>query len=94
MNSSVLIVHRNPAEYMPMTETYSPVLHRIDQAVRWRAVHPNEPVPPPYEILTRYSNPPNELVAYSKRQLEKLMMAANVKKGIIHPHRRVSYEPN
>lgn len=93
MNSSVLIVHRNPAEYMPMTETYSPVLHRIDQAVRWRAVHPNEPVPPPHEILTRYSNPPNELVANSKRQLEKLMMAANVKKGIIHLHqRRVSYE--
>lgn len=70
----------NPAEYMPMNETYSPVLHRIDQAVRWRAVHPNEPIPPPYEILTRYSHPPDELVADSQRQLEKLIVAANVKK--------------
>ena len=72
---------RNPAEYMQMADTYSPVLHRIDQAVRWRAVHPTEPVPPPYEILTRYSHPPKELAAASKRQLEKLIAAADVKKG-------------
>ena len=70
----------NPAEYMNMTDTYSPVLHRIDQAVRWRAVHPSEPVPPPYEILTRYSNPPAELIARAKRKLEKLIAAADVKK--------------
>lgn len=66
---------------MPLGETYSPVLHRLDQAVRWRAVHPTEPVPPPYEILTRYSKPPEELVAKSKRRLEKLVDAASVKKG-------------
>lgn len=70
----------NPAEYMNMNDTYSPVLHRIDQAVRWRAVHPSQPVPPPYEILTRYSNPPEELVAGAKRKLEKLTAAADVKK--------------
>ncbi|KAL8971589.1 MAG: hypothetical protein Q9197_003192 [Variospora fuerteventurae] len=70
----------NPSEYMPMTDTFSPVLHRIDQAVRWRAVNPTEPIPPPYEILTRYSQPPKDLVAQSKRKLEKLMAAANVKK--------------
>ncbi len=70
----------NPAEYMNMTDTYSPVLHRIDQAVRWRAVHPTEPVPPPYSILTRYYSPPEELVAGAKRKLEKLIAAADVKK--------------
>lgn len=70
----------NPAEYMNMTDTYSPVLHRIDQAVRWRAVHPTEPIPPPYEILTRYSNPPEELIARAKKKLEKLIVAADVKK--------------
>ena len=66
---------------MPITDTYSPVLHRIDQAVRWRAVHPNEPIPPVYEILTKYSKPPEQLVAKAKRQLEKLVTAADVKKG-------------
>lgn len=70
----------NPAEYMNMNDTYSPILHRMDQAVRWRAVHPTEPVPPPYEILTRYSNPPEKLVAGAKRKLEKLIAAADVKK--------------
>lgn len=70
----------NPAEYMSMTDTYSPVLHRIDQAVRWRAVHSSEPIPPPYEILTRYSNPPEELVAGAKKKLQKLIAAADVKK--------------
>ncbi len=66
-----------------MTETYSPILHRLDQAVRWRAVHPHEPIPPPYDVLTRYSKPPDELVAQSKRRLEKLVAAADVKKGKI-----------
>lgn len=70
----------NPAEYMNMNDTYSPVLHRIDQAVRWRAVHSTEPIPPPYEILTRYSNPPEELVAGAKKKLQKLIAAADVKK--------------
>ena len=70
----------NPAEYMSITDTYSPILHRIDQAVRWRAVHPTEPVPPPYDILTRYSNPPGALVAGAKKKLENLIAAANVKK--------------
>ncbi|KAL8758416.1 MAG: hypothetical protein Q9199_001491 [Rusavskia elegans] len=70
----------NPSEYMPMTDTFSPVLHRIDQAVRWRAVHPTEPVPPPHDILVRYSNPPEDLVNRSKKRLEKLMAAADVKK--------------
>ena len=78
---SLLIFTSNPAEYMPMTETFSPVLHRIDQAVRWRAVYPTEPVPPPYEILTKYSKPPEQLVAKSKRHLDKLVAAAEVKKG-------------
>ncbi|KAL8842061.1 MAG: hypothetical protein Q9170_000664 [Blastenia crenularia] len=70
----------NPSEYMPMNETFSPVLHRLDQAVRWRAVHPTGPVPPPYEILTRYSQPPEDLVSASKKRLEKLTAAADVKK--------------
>ena len=70
----------NPTEYMQMTDTYSPVLHRIDQAVRWRAVHPIGEVPPPYEILTRHQHPPEPLIAKSKRQLEKLIAAADVKK--------------
>ncbi|MCJ1284175.1 ATP-dependent DNA helicase II subunit 2 [Xylographa opegraphella] len=69
-----------PMEYMQMTDTFSSVLHRIDQAVRWRAVHPEEPIPPPYDILTKFTKIPDELEAGSKLQLVKLREAANVKK--------------
>ena len=64
-----------------MTDTFSPVLHRVDQAVRWRAVHPTEPIPPPYEILTRFSQAPDELLGKARGRLEKLIARAEVKKG-------------
>ena len=67
-------------EYAMLDETYSPVLHRIDQAVRFRAVHPKEPIPPPFEILTRYSKPPEDLQNITKHILEKLITVADVKK--------------
>ncbi|KAL9121537.1 MAG: hypothetical protein Q9187_001908 [Circinaria calcarea] len=70
----------NPTEYMKMTDTFSPVLHRIDQAVRWRAVYPGEPIPPPYDILTKHSKPPEELQRNARRDLEKVVAVADVKK--------------
>ena len=81
-----LTYHSKPAEYMAMTDTYSPVLHRIDQAVRWRAVHPTEPIPPPYAILTKYSQQPEELQQKAKSSLAKLIAAADVKKGTRKSH--------
>ena len=81
----LIFAQSNPAEYMSLDETYSPVLHRIDQAIRWRAVHPNEPIPPPSEILTRYSRPPEPLVAEAKSYLERSIAAADVKKGTVFP---------
>lgn len=57
------------------------MLHRIDAAVRYRAIHPNDPVPPPSEILLKFSKPSQELVEKSKKYLERLTAAADVKKG-------------
>ena len=68
------------AEYAPMDETYSPMLHRINQVIRHRAVYPGTEVPPPYEILTRYSHPPAELAQESQKALDKVIKAADVKK--------------
>lgn len=72
---------RNPTEYAPPEDTFSPVLHRIDQVVRWRAIHPDEPIPPVYDILTQYSHPNPELVEQAKEPLDRLITASNVKKG-------------
>ncbi|KAF2237231.1 putative Ku family DNA helicase [Viridothelium virens] len=70
----------NPTEYLPMDETYSPVLHRLHQAIRWRAVHPMEAFPPPPAALTRASNPPEELIKAAKPFLDKVQATGDVKK--------------
>jgi ATP-dependent DNA helicase 2 subunit 2 len=69
-----------PAEYAKMDDTYSPLVHRIQQALRWRAVHPSEPIPQPYDILMKYMNPPDELVKKSKSTLDMVVKAGEVKK--------------
>jgi ATP-dependent DNA helicase 2 subunit 2 len=66
---------------MPIEDTYSPLVHRINQAIRRRAVQPDEAVTPPADILIKYSVPPPELVSESASELNKLVAAADVKKG-------------
>lgn len=73
---------RNPTEYLPMDETYSPVLHRVHQAISWRAVHPMEEIPPPSAALTRPSHPPEELLQAAQPFLDKVQAAGDAKKGI------------
>lgn len=69
-------------EYMALEDAFSPVLHRIEQAKRWRAVRPLEPLPPVPEVLLKYSKQPEDLLARSKPALKRLMEAADVKKGM------------
>ena len=70
----------NPAQYAPIEETYSPVLHYINQVLRCRAVHPTDPIPEPYEILTRYSHPPERLVREARTALTAVAKTGDVKK--------------
>jgi ATP-dependent DNA helicase 2 subunit 2 len=70
----------NPTEYAAMDETYNPILHRIHQVIKHRAVHPDAEPPPPIEILTRYSMPPDDLLKSAQPALERTIEAANVKK--------------
>ncbi|KAK5136407.1 hypothetical protein LTR08_003533 [Meristemomyces frigidus] len=67
-------------EYAVPDETYSPMLHRIAQVIKHRAIHPNEAPPAPYEILTRFSRPPDNLIAKTQRELDRVIKAADVKK--------------
>lgn len=76
--------YRNVTETMSFDDSFSPLLHRIDHAIRWRAIHPNEPVPPPPERLTKLAHPPEELQERAKKYLERLVSAADVKKGSWH----------
>lgn len=85
LKSIQLTLYSNPAEYMAIEDTYSPVIHRISQAIRRRAVKLDEAVAPPPDILIKWSHPPSELVNKSSNMLEKLIKTADVKKGTICP---------
>ncbi|TQB70240.1 ATP-dependent DNA helicase II subunit 2 [Monascus purpureus] len=65
---------------LPIDHSYSPLLHRVDSAIRYRAIHPNDPIPPASETLTKLSHPPADLVEKSKKYLERLVEASDVKK--------------
>lgn len=43
-------------------------------------MHPTEPVPPPYNILLKYTNPPDELFRKAQSSLDSVVKAADVKK--------------
>lgn len=69
----------NPTEYAAIEDTYSPVLNHINNAIKIHAINPTDPIPEPYEILTKYSNPPAELVQKAQEHLAAVKKAADVK---------------
>lgn len=73
--------YRDTANDLPIDESYSPLLHRIESAVRYRAVHPNDPVLDSSDRLTKFAHPSEETVKKSKQYLDKLIVTADVKKG-------------
>ncbi|KAL5343350.1 SPOC like C-terminal domain-containing protein [Aspergillus crustosus] len=64
----------------PIEDSFSPVLHRINAAIRSRAIHPKGPIPPLAKILTQFSQPPEQLLEKAERHLKKLIEVADVKK--------------
>ncbi|KAI0528068.1 Ku70/Ku80 N-terminal alpha/beta domain-containing protein [Xylaria bambusicola] len=67
-------------EYAAVEDLFSPPLHRINQVIRHRATYPTQPVPPTPAILLKYANPPEDLVAKARSDLEDLIDKASVKK--------------
>lgn len=76
---------RDTVNDLPIEESYSPLLHRLESAVRYRAVHPNDPVLDSSERLTKFAHPSEEVVKKSKQYLDKLIATADVKKGKQNP---------
>lgn len=75
------ILSRNPAEYAPIDDMYAPIIHRVNQAIRARAVHEDRPIDEIPPVLLKYSRPPDGLVKQAKRQIDRLIEVADVKKG-------------
>lgn len=70
-----------------MEDLYSPIIHRVNQAIRERAVDPKKTVEDILkatpEILSKYSEPPKELVIQAKPQIDSLIKIADVKPGML-----------
>ncbi|KAL4921015.1 SPOC like C-terminal domain-containing protein [Aspergillus aurantiobrunneus] len=64
----------------PIEDSFSPVLHRINAAIRSRAIHPNDPIPPPAKTLIQFSQPPEHILQNAEPHLKKLIEVADVKK--------------
>lgn len=73
---------REPCEYMRIEDTYSPLIHRIGREIRKRAIKPEAEVAPPAEVLMKWCHPPPDLVETSKKSIDALVAAADVKKGL------------
>lgn len=69
-----------PVDYAPVDEVYNPIIHRMNQAIRARAVDPDLPIGQPAEILLRYSKPPKKLLEKAKHEIGNLIDAAELKK--------------
>lgn len=67
-------------ELMPMDDTFSPVLHTIEGAIKYRAVHPDESLPPKSDLLASYARQPPHLQEAAEPALARLIKAAEVKK--------------
>jgi ATP-dependent DNA helicase 2 subunit 2 len=67
-------------EYATITDTYNPRQNHMEDVIKFRAIHPIDPLEQPYSILTRYSKPPKELVEYAQGGLNDVIKAADVKK--------------
>ncbi|KAL3474173.1 SPOC like C-terminal domain-containing protein [Aspergillus californicus] len=65
---------------IPMEDSFSPVLHRVNAAIRARAINSNNPIQPPADILTKYSQPPSQLLDKADQHLKKVIEVADVKK--------------
>ena len=74
-----------PAEYAPIDDSYNPSIHRINNAVKSRAVHPEAPVGPIPEILMRFSSPPQDLIEKVQSRVDSLIETAEVKNGTLTP---------
>lgn len=76
-------VCRNPAEYAALEDLYSPIIHRVNQAVRARAVAQDGKIAAVPEILKKYAEPPEMLIKQARPQIDTLKKVASLKKGMI-----------
>jgi ATP-dependent DNA helicase 2 subunit 2 len=64
-----------------LNTSYHPALHNIKNAILHRLAEPEADLYPPHPELTKYFDPPDEVLERSKEDLQKLIRELDVKKG-------------
>lgn len=80
VDSMSLVSPDTNEERFAIEDVYSPLLHTLEGAIKYRAVHPNNDLPPKPDILLEPSQPPKDLQDQARPALERLVKAADVKK--------------
>lgn len=75
---------------MPIDDSYNPSIHRINHAVKSRAIHPERPIPETPSILLRFASPPDDLIEKVQSKIDALIGTAEVKKGEFLPPSRIT----
>lgn len=77
--SLLTIAYRNPAEYAALDDLYSPIIHRVNEVIRARAVDETGSIEKIPAVLLKYAHPPEALVRKAQPTIDKLIKAADVK---------------
>lgn len=64
-----------------MEDVFNPAIHRINHAIKRRAVNPDSTVSEMPAELLKFSSPPVSLIERVRGKIETLVRAADVKKG-------------
>ncbi|KAM0346458.1 hypothetical protein ACHAPU_005523 [Fusarium lateritium] len=70
----------DPVEYVPIDETFNPTIHRVNHAVKSRAVYPEKPVSDIPPTLLQFAQPPQDLLEKVQSKVDSLIEVADVKK--------------
>ena len=77
---SMSLIQPDDEELLPLDDIFSPVLHTIEGAIKYRAIHPDQPLPPKPELFSSYSTQPAHLQESAKPALDHLIKIADVRK--------------
>jgi ATP-dependent DNA helicase 2 subunit 2 len=85
VDNMMLVDEENGEEMMAIDDTFSPLLHTIEDAIKDRAVNANDPkkskeLPKRKEVYELMQKPPPALLEQANSALQKLKDAADVKK--------------
>ena len=84
---------RNRSSWFDTRLSYNPAIHRMKQALFHSAIVPDlaaDPLPEPHPELTKYLEPPTEVLEHAKEAIDGCKTAFAIKKGVYKITRNIT----